>query len=306
MNTPTLLTHFETCDRKGFWSRTRERAKVDDGALLQRAIGAGVLEGRRLDWGEAAGEAAYGMGVEPGLETSHYDVHAEVVHLACLADAIATAVRKPGERPWQIPEPIEMKNGLRWQPNAYLDPKGIELRRLVLCSAWNNDRHYSEARSWFSLGEVCLYGLPMKQVVIVLGQKKHGKRYSPWAKGLRHPANKKLRFRKKNDVTKGFKDTWIEAWREDYDEISTQEWLQAMLDDGVLQDVCFTVQIAVPAAEARKRIVEMAARKLERLAALTKTPDPQLTGCDWPAPCVFRVPCHAGREPQKGMFTVLD
>jgi hypothetical protein len=298
--TPELLTAFEECPRKAFWRRGWERAKLDGNTMLQTAIRAGMLTAR-ADFGEAAGEECYGLGSEPGLETGHYDVHSEVMHLACIADLVATAIRKPSDLPWKIPEPLAS-----WQPSCFLSPDGTHLRRVALVSAWNDDRHYSECRSWQSLGNVCAYGLPMQMAVIVLGQYREGKRHGPWAKGLRHPANKKLRFRKKHAIAEGFKSTWQQIWREDYDEITTHDWLQAMLEDGVLQDVCFTVNLAVPEKTARQRILDMAARKLERLAAMTELPDPQLTGCDWPVPCLFRGPCHAGREPQKGPFKIVD
>ena len=145
----------------------------------------------------------------------------------------------------------------------------------------------------------------MQMAVIVLGQNRSGKRHSAWARGLRHPLNKKLRFRKKNDKSDGFKSSWLEVWREDFDDITTAAWLQAMLDDGMLQDLCFSVEIPVPEKAARERIVEMAARKLEKIQNLDKLPDPQLSTCDWPRPCLFRTPCHAGREPKEGVFKIF-
>jgi len=297
MNTPTVLANYERCERAGYWSQRWLRRKLDAVEMLQAAIRAGLMEAKRLDWGEVAGEECYGLGYEPGLETKHYDVHGEVVHLACIADVVTAALRKTGEAPWALPEDVVLGNGATWKSGAYLDPTGLNLRRVALVSAWNDDRHYSECRSWFSLGEVCAYGLPMQMAVVVLGQSRDGKRYGPWSKGLRHPVNRKLRFKKKHDVAEGFKSTWLSIWREDFDDISTHDWLQAMLDDGVLHDACFTVKIAVPEKAARQRILDMAMRKLERLKKMDKVPDPQLTGCDWPTPCVFRGPCHRGLEP---------
>jgi len=300
LGTAELLTAFEQCPRKAYWLRFWEHIKIDGNTMLQRAIRAGLLSDR-ADFGEAAGEECYGMGIEPGLDTDSYDVHGEVCHLSALADVITSAIRKPTESPWKVPEKLE-----NWRSSCFLSPDGSHLRRIVLVTSWSDDRHYSECRSWFSLGEVCAYGLPMQQVVIVLGQNRNGKRHSPWAKGLRHPANKKLRFRKKNDVSEGFKNTWLQVWREDFDDISTHDWLQAMLADGVLQDVCFNVDIPVPEKSARQAILDMAARKLEKVQNLDSLPDPQLTGCDWPRPCIFRVPCHGGRAPQRGVFEVVE
>ena len=286
--------------------RTWQRTKLDGNQMLQAALRVG-LTSDRSDFGEAAGEQCYGMGVTPGLDTPHYDVHAEVCHLACIADVVTTAIRKASDRPWAIPEPIDLRDrgSGTWQPACFLSPDGLHLRRVVLASSWSDDRHYNECRSWFSLGEVCAYGLPMQQAVIVLGQNRSGKRHSPWTKGLRHPKNKKLRFRKKHDVSQPFKETWLPVWREDFDDISTREWLQTMLEDGVLKDVCFSVEIAVPEKAARQKILDLAARKLDALAKAAELPDPQFTNCNWPKPCAFRAPCHAGREPQKGSFQLL-
>jgi hypothetical protein len=123
---------------------------------------------------------------------------------------------------------------------------------------------------------------------------------------LRHPANKKLRFRKKHDVATGFKSSWLQVWREDYDDISTHDWLQAMLEDGVLQDVCFNVEISVPEKTARQHIIDLAARKLEKIQDLDSLPDQNLSTCDWPVACAFRSDCHAGRGPNKGMFKTAN
>lgn len=305
MNSPLLLTHYETCNRKGYWSRSRERIKLDETEMLQRALYAGLTT-TRTDFGECAGEECYGLGLDPGLESDVYNIYDQVTHLSCLADIVCCAVRKPQEKPWSAPDPVRIGDGPLWTSAAYLDPSGTYLRRIALVSNWSDDRHYSEARSWFSIGEVAIYGLPMQQATVILGQSRNGKRSSPWAKGLLHPANKKLRFRKKHDVSQPFKDTWLPVWREDHDEIETTTWLQRMLDDGVLQDVCFKVDIPALGALARDKIRDMAAQKLEELAGLKAAPDAQLTGCDWPKPCLFRTPCHAGREPQKGVFRILE
>jgi len=299
--TAEMLTAFETCPRQAWWRRAWDRTKLDPAQMLQAGVRAGLLEPERKDWGEVAGETVYECGVSPGLQSEHYDVHGEVVHLACIADIVTTAIRKPGDPPWKTPEILET-----WLPSCFLSPDGLYLRRVIFVGSWNSDRHYSICRSWYSLGPVCFYGIPMQQAIVVLGSHRDGKYFSPWAKGLLHPANKKLRFRKKRDIAAGFKSSWEEAWREDHDEVSTQDWLQAMLEDGVLADVCFNVDIPVPEAAARLRIMDMAKRKLERLVLMTELPDPQLTGCDWPVPCIFRGPCHAGREPQEGLYRIKE
>ena len=218
--------------------------------MMQAAIRVG-LTSIDTDFGQTAGEECFGFGANPGLESKQMDLHAEVVHLSALSDIIATAVRKPTEAPWSAPEPTAIGDGPIWRPDAYLDPSGTHLRRIAIVTNWSDDRHYAEARSWRSLGEVCVYGLPMQQVVVVLGARRDGKRHGFWSKGLRHPVNKKLRLRKRNDVGSGFKESWIPIWREDFDDISTKAWLAAMHEDGVLSEVCFSVEVPVSASPHR-------------------------------------------------------
>jgi hypothetical protein len=296
MNSPLLLHHFEHCNRDGFWSRDWEKQQPDDVEMLNRAIKSGMTTTRQ-DFGQAAGEECFEMGSTCGLQTSKYSVHDQVVHLSFLSDLICTAVRKAAEPPWLLPEPVDLGKGPLWHSGAFLAPSGNFLRRVALVSSWNDDRHFSECRAWSSLGEVCAYSLPMQLVVAVIGQNKGGKRHSYWTRGLRHPANKTLRFRKKNDLGTPFKSTYLETWREDHDEITTKEWLEGMLQDGVLTDVLLKVDIPVPTAEARQRIVDLATRRLEEIQNLDKLPEQQLSTCDWPKVCAHRNHCHAGEEP---------
>lgn len=286
----------ERCQCAAFFAKNWKLHKLEETAMIQEGLRAGLTTAD-ADHGQCAGEAVYGLGSEPGLSTSHFDVHGQVVHLAALADVIATVVRKKSEAPWTVPEAIELASGATWRSGAYLSPDGTHLRRVALVTNWSDDRHYAEARSWRTLAEICVYGLPMQQVVCVIGQSWSGKRHSWWTHGLRHPVNKKLRFRKKNQIEQGFKSSWREIWREDYDDITTQDWLKAMIEDDVLKDVCFNVSVPVPEKTARQRIVDLAQRKLEIIAKMSTVPDKNLSTCDWPTPCSFRSPCHSGNQP---------
>jgi hypothetical protein len=296
MNSALLLHHYEHCNRDGFWSRDWERYKIDSTEMMRRSIRAG-LTSSRPDFGECAGEEAMGLGGEPGLDSKHHNLYDQVVHLGSISDIVCHAIRKSKEPPWLIPDPVALGDSSTWTSAAYLAPDGSHLRRVCLVSGWSDDRHFSEARSWFSMGEVCAYNLPMKQAVVVLGSNRDGKRHGHWSRAVLHPVNRKLRFRKRTEVSTGFKNTWVPIFREDRDEITTTTWLQSMLDDGVLQDSLFTVDIPVPSKEVRQRILDLAARKLERILKTKTIPDQQLSTCDYPVPCVFRSNCHKNEEP---------
>jgi hypothetical protein len=288
--TDNLLSDFEHCNRHGYWSRSWRRAKMTPSEMMHKAISVGLASDRK-DFSQHAGEQCYEYGAEPGLISKQQNIHSEVVHLANLSDIICAAARSGG--PWK---PVEAVEG--WsQENLFLSPDGQHLRRVALVTTWSDDRHYSLCRSWGSLGPICHFVIPMQLVVVVLGQHRNGKHHSFWSHGLRHPVNKKLRFRKKKDIATGFKSSWIECWREDFDEISTAEWLTAMMEDDVLRDLLFKIDIPVPEKNARQKIVDLAERRLDKLWSMKALPDQQLSTCDWPTPCDFRSNCHANQEP---------
>jgi hypothetical protein len=147
------------------------------------------------------------------------------------------------------------------------------------------------------MGEMVAYSLPMQLVVAVIGQSRSGKRHSPFTKGLLHPVNKRLRFKKKADKDTPFKASWLPVWREDHDEISTESWLQSMLTDCVLEDHLFKVDIPLPTKEAQRKIRDLASKKLEEIETADILPDQQMSTCDHPYPCVFRNNCHSGNSP---------
>jgi hypothetical protein len=301
MSSPFLLSAYEHCNRDGYWSRDWEKYKLNEHQFMQRCVRAGLATTEK-DYGQYAGEEAIALGADPGLSTESLNVYDEVIHIAHISHLIVAALRKPNDKPWESAKDITLDNGMIWKSNAYLDPSGTKLRRVCLVTNWSDDRHYAEARSWYSLGEVCAYGLPMQQVVCVLGARREGKRHGYWSKGVLHPANKKLRFRKRNDVGTNFKDSWNTIFREDRDEITAEVWLQAMLDDGVLTDSLFSVDIQVPEARARQMIIDTAARRLEEIYNLKTTPAQQLSTCHWPTRCVFHSPCHKGESAPNGRY----
>ena len=296
MNSPTLLTSYEPCNRAGVWDRDWQRAKISLDELLQEGLKEGVTTLAK-DLGEAAGERIMEISARREIVSDQHDVYNQVVHYASIADIVSHVIRKPSEAPWGIPEPVSLPNGQTWHSGAYLSPDGTKLRRIALTSNWSDNKHYSFARSWFSLGETAVFEMPMQQVTIILGQNRNGKRHGYWSHGLRHPVSKQLRFRKKTEKDKPFKSSWLEVWREDYNDISTADWLNSMLDDGVLKDVAFTVDVSVPERAIRKQLVDLAARRLDEIYSANVLPEKQLSTCDWPTVCPHKNHCHADAEP---------
>ena len=299
MPTADILQAFEPCRRKGVWTQDWEANRIHPTKMVQMALRAALTETEREDYAELAGETVMQLAAERGMETKVHNRYDSCLHHATLADILASHLRKPGEAPWTVPEAVDVA-GTPWTSSALLSASG-KLTRIVLTSGWDDDKHLSEYRSWQTLGEVVAYQMPMTQIVIILGASRDGKRHSPWSKGLLHPSNRVLRFRKRNNkTTTGFNSSWIPVWREEQDQISRETWLKAMDEDGVLEEVAFQVQVQVPSPATSARIREMMSRHVEALAAMETVPGPQLSTCDVP-PCQFRSCCPEG-EPSEGAF----
>jgi hypothetical protein len=305
MSTADLLTNLETCPRNGYYSRDWESNRFTQVQMIQSALRVAFLSDSE-DYGEEAGSHVMDLAHERGLQDKTHSPYAAVTHAACLSDLLSTAIRGK-QAPWGVPETLDRET-YQWESGALLDPSGAFLRRVILASSWSEERHFSEVNSWRSIGEVAHYGLPMQQVVAVLGPHRDGKRHSPFTKGLIHPRSGKLRFRKKSQSTStDFKDSWDRIWREDRAEITNHEWLSAMESDDVLKEHLFTVEIPVPSASDIGRIREMAARKLERLREMTSEPEPNLSTCYLPQ-CPFVICCHQKQQPpsEKLGFVLLE
>ena len=297
VSSPSLLTNLETCPRKGYYSRSYASERLPVKEMVSWAIRQALLAPSQPEpqqWGEYAGDQMMQIASDRPLEEAEtlHRTYPCVIHHACLSDLLVSTIRKPADPPWLIP-PSEV-----WTPDCFLAPDGNSLRRIVLVSHWTDERAESEKRSWYSLGEIAQYNLPMQIVVFVIGQMRNGKRSSPWTTGFLHPQNRQLRFRKKSRSTsETFNDKWEKICREDHAEIDRQTWLNAMLKDYVMNEVVFRVDVPVPGEVQRQQILDTSNRKLERLYGMKEKPEPNLSTCNWPIPCEFRRCCHA--EPER-------
>ncbi|HEX5426650.1 MAG TPA: hypothetical protein VFW94_24270 [Candidatus Acidoferrales bacterium] len=294
LTTSELLTNDERCGRLGLWSQSWEKRSYRAKQFLDAAIRVGLTTSKG-DFGQIAGGEVVGLFRDHELEPRTHNDYDTAIHLAALSDILTSALRPPQSAPWLIPAPIAIGNHV-WTSGALLAPNRLALRRFVLVDRWSDDTHYHVCRSWGTLGEICAYSLPMELAVCVIGQFREGRYRSHWTQALRHPFSKKLRFRKKHQVEAGFKDTWKVTLREEHDEISTRDWLAAMMEDGVLPDLMFKIDVEVPEESERRRIVDLAIAKLDKIEATKELPLQNLSTCDLP-PCPFRSSCHKGDEP---------
>jgi hypothetical protein len=291
LGSDVIITTDEECHKKSFLSQRWEKNKIPAARMLDLGIRAGLTYDGE-DFGEEAGAVVYELGATRGIDSELYDQHSEVVHVASLADIVSIAARKKNDKPWKSPDPLE-----DWNPSCFISPDGQYLRRIIAVPNWSDERQHSITRSWATLGPVAFYDLPMQIAVVITGNRRDGRYHSFWSHALQHPQNKKLRFRKKNDIATGFKSTWLECWRPDHDEINTKDWLDAMIGDDVLRDLFFKVDMPRMEEMSRNRVMDVAKRKLDRIKNTKIIPDENYTGCSWPVRCSYLGCCNRGELP---------
>lgn len=297
-----LISYAETCARKGFYGARWRQNKLSTAETLRVALKACLKATGHPDdpsYGDMAGSTVLDLASSPGIDSNTHHTYECAMNLASLADLLVTALRKETDRPWMEPKPV-----FKWTTDALLSPEGNCLRRLVIVSHWTPEREEAEKRSWFTLGEMAAYGLPMQLVVLVIGHERGGRRHSHWCKALQHVVDKRsVRFKRRvGNTSGGFKDSWVEVWREAHDEISRETWLNGMLKDDVLQELCFRIDLPALEQRARQSVLDLASKRLDTIHLSTESKPPlNLSTCDWPVPCQFRKCCHAipETEPSK-------
>ena len=298
----SLIQDLESCLRRGFYSRDWLPRRLHPTEIMRQAINAALARSEGEDCGQYAGNETMQLCADVGLDlkdTGHlYDIG---LHAACIADLVSTWLSRRIEANLGVPADEKVGEHV-WESSCLAAVEAGRLVRFVLVDHFSDERTLAESRSWFTLGEVAVYDCPMDVYLVSLGASRNGKRHSAWSKGLLHPRNRKVRFKKQANRIEGFKETWIPIWREDHQEISRESWLQAMEMDGVLQDLTTSFSVEPLTPFRRLEALETIARKADLLASLQTLPDPSYSACDWPRPCPFRTVCFAPIAVTPGML----
>lgn len=292
MNTAELLSLHDRCPRSSSWGEKWEVNRLHPNEALRLALDAGLMANDE-DPGQFAGDTVMTLAAERGLDTDHpYDC---AMHNAALSDLIVTVLRT-GAAPFERPEDRTIETST-WESSCFVEPSGLRLRRIVLVDRWSKDREESEGHSWKTLGECAVYELPMTMTVVLVGQRRNERRASPWSKGFLHPRSRNLRIRKRDGES--FGGDWKPVWREECDNISRDKWIDQMHADGVMQDVCFEVDVPAPCPELSSKIRQLAERKLSEIRNSVEIPDVRLSVCHWPTPCSFVNCCWTFQLPSQ-------
>lgn len=314
MITADTLIDIETCDRRAVWGMEWEPQNLHPTTMLYRAIEQAITDTEREDVGQLAGEIIMEFAAERGLDVgeniNRYDC---ALHHAALADILVTYLRNRYKKPLERTEPSTIGN-LSVSPKALRNGRET-LVRPIMVDHLSDERQAAEAHSWHTLLPVALYGLPMSLEFIVLGQSRSGRRHSAWSTGFCHPRNHALRFQKQTDkrnLGAGFAGSWRKVWREEVAQISRDEWIQAMANDGMFEQLTKRVTVNPLPQKRAAAVLELVSRKwLDRRLPLTgDLPDPSYSACDFPRPCAFHRCCYSEpeRTPEEagGFFPVTN
>jgi hypothetical protein len=287
-----LITDLESCERRGYYSRDYLPRKLHPTELTRQAI----YEALTIDTdtpGAYAGAKGMELCASPGIETPYGEIVYDIgIHHCAIADIVTTWARFELGSVLEQLQPVKVGDHT-WAPSSLYSEKSDALVRIVLVDHFSEDRILGESRSWYTLGDIAVYNLPMIIWLVSLGASRAGKRHSAWAKGLMHPKNGKLRFKPRQNVSQGFKETWVKIWREDYASISQLTWLNAMAEDGVINDLTKEIRVDVLEEEKREEIQKLIGRKASEIQHFKTLPDPKFSACDYPRPCPFRSVCFA-------------
>lgn len=235
----------------------------------------------------AASDEVFRLATSRPIETEQSDLLGLAEHCAALAEIVTWILRTAG--PWRKPPNLPY-----WTPSCWTGPSG--LRRIAFTDRWDDRRALGEGRDWRTL-EGALYGLPMTIIGVVLGPMRDGRRHGPLTKGWLHPRSQELRFRKRDGG--GFDGNWQPVWRERY-QGNREEWLEAMTQDGVLEETIIVNPPIEFDAEETKKIRQLAESKIRQIHGKMNS-ERNLSRCFDPIhPCEFRFPCAYFKEPEEG------
>jgi hypothetical protein len=232
MDTASLLTNFERCQRHGVYSSRWESHRLTPNQMLHAAVNEALVE-ECPDPGDSAGSSFMTLASTRGLELADsINIYRCAIDHAAIADILTTAIRKPDSTDNAAWLPAPSSTPL-WTSSCHLSPDRTHLRRFLAVSTWSPERAEHELRSWHVLGELAAhYPLPMQLIVAIIGPMNSGRRHGHWSRALLHPTHSHLRFRRRARSTiEGFKESWSPIYREEHDEINRQRWLDSMNAD---------------------------------------------------------------------------
>lgn len=279
MITTEELSNFDACPRLAIYAKF-DTPRISLATVLNESLRIGLLSGNPV----AAKTHLMQRAANPGLAIYGSNVYSSAVHHSALIELIVTYLLA-GDGAWKAAPAVDV-GPHTYQPLSYLLPDH-RLRRIILCSQWNEQRRLEEVNSWRTLGDIIATNRPMLINAIVIGAAASGFRPSVWTKGFEHPVHRGLRVRSiaKED---GFNANWRKVYRESSAK-NCQDWLTIMQNDNAFADTVFSTVVDTPHLSAQADFP----RLLEGVAS--GRDEMRRSHCFKQSTCPYSVCCHHDR-----------
>jgi hypothetical protein len=278
MITTEDIAIFDECSKKYVFSAW-QTPRISLATALNDSLRVGLLSGDPA----AAKNHLMHTAAEPGLAVSTPSIYDCAVHHAALIELITTYLLA-GEGAWKA-APVVTINGRSYQPLSFVRPAC--LRRVVLCSRWDQQRALEETHSWRTVADSAALGLPMLINAIVIGSATKGLRPSVWTRGYSHPVSKDLRIKSKMKDGENFNSNWRRVYREQSSR-TPAEWLHLMQADNAFDDVVQSVSVGLPTHKVHEQMKEM----MDSIATTT-VGEMRRSQCFKVSTCPYSVCCHS-------------
>src|SRR6185437_7622943 len=166
---------FDSCERKFVWEKQWTYPRVALADALYRSLDAGLTAGNPA----RAKENLLEIAAQPGLGITAWNVYDIAVHHAYMLEVI-THYLLAGDGPWTPADPVPFDQDT-YQPLSYQLPDG-RLRRVILCSWWDEMRKAEEIASWRTVADIVATGRSILLNAVSIGQMKAGWRQTPWTR----------------------------------------------------------------------------------------------------------------------------
>lgn len=272
------LANFDTCPRLYTFAHF-QTPRVSLAASLHDSLRVGLLAGDPA----AAKNHLMQLAAEPGLAISVSDVYSCAVHHAKLIELIVHYLLG-GEGAWHPCPPCTVGTHT-YQPLSYLMPDQ-RLRRVVLCSKWDEARRLEESHSWRTVADTAAAGRPMLINAIVIGSATKGWRPTAWTRAYEHPVARHLRIQPLGE--KDFNNNWRRVYRE-HTSKSCEDWLGLMQADNAFESVVHSLTVDTPT----NTVWEDMSERLTAMRNLVGDGRMRRSACFGRTPCAYASPCYS-------------
>lgn len=201
--------------------------------------------------------------------------------------------------------PAPLNSTLEWRFTTPVDEAG-RLHRFVVTDSWSNDSLTREVHSWRTIGDLVVSEAPLTIHAIVLGQSRHYRHHSAWARAFRHPSIPALRVRFQSKDPKGESlRAWKPVWFVEQPAGDAAEWVELASEEGAIAPLLPTFNVAVPppttCAKVRAELSVEGAKLREALVERDSTRwrewPMSRNACDGLIPCPYQTACYGDAVP---------